>query len=386
MTWGTVRLDAIARRVKRTLEPNLLGDRLVDHYTIPHLEATGSPEVLPAVEIRSAKQLLAGGEVMVSRLNPRKSRVVAVPFSSRVALASGEFVVMRPHGIEPRFLTYLLLSEPVRQHLDARVQSVTRSHQRVRPEVIMQLKWDVPDRLGQRAIANYLDTETGRIDALISKKRRMIDLLTERRQAVTTTAMTRDVALSEKAALRHFVTCLDGQRVPLNATERSENPGDYPYWGANGVADSVGDFLFDEELVLLGEDGAPFDDQRRDVAFYVNGRIWVNNHIHVLKPNAGTDPRYLTYALNAADWMPLVSGSTRLKLTQDDMMRVRIPYLALDEQRAVVRYLDIATGRIDGLISKTHRMIVLLVERRQALITAAVTGELAIPAVAARLR
>ena len=95
--------------------------------------------------------------------------------------------------------------------------------------------------------------------------------------------------MSQEAALRHFVTCLDGQRVPLNSSQRADMPGEYPYWGANGVVDTVGNFLFDEDLVLLGEDGAPFDNPLRDVAFHVEEPVWVNNHIHVLKPNERTD-------------------------------------------------------------------------------------------------
>lgn len=148
--------------------------------------------------------------------------------------------------------------------------------------------------------------------------------------------------------LRRFVECLDGRRIPLNSEERSEIPGDYPYWGANGVVDTVGEYLFDEDLVLLGEDGAPFDVPGRDVAFRVDGKVWVNNHIHVLRPTPTTDPQFLAYALNAVDWMPLVSGATRLKLTQDDMMRARIPAWALDEQRPIADYLDTETARIDA--------------------------------------
>ena len=200
LTWRIVRLDAVAQRVKRTLDPHMLGDTLVDHYSIPHLESTGGPEVMPALDIMSAKQLLRGGEVMVSRLNPRKSRVVAVPLGLRVSMASGEFVVMRPHGIEPRFLTYLLLSETVRQHLDSQVQSVTRSHQRVRPEVLMKMKFGMPNLDIQKATADYLDVETGRIDALISKTQGVIDLLAERRQALITAAVTGALAIPGVAA------------------------------------------------------------------------------------------------------------------------------------------------------------------------------------------
>ncbi len=93
--------------------------------------------------------------------------------------------------------------------------------------------------------------------------------------------------------LKRVVECLDGRRVPLNAEERSRRQGDFPYWGANGVVDHVDDWLFDDELVLMGEDGAPFLDRQKEVAFFVSGRIWVNNHAHVLRTRADVEPRFL---------------------------------------------------------------------------------------------
>jgi type I restriction enzyme S subunit len=67
--------------------------------------------------------------------------------------------------------------------------------------------------------------------------------------------------------IKFIAECLDGARIPLNAQERGEMQGEIPYWGANKVVDYVNDFLFDEELILVGEDGAPFFDDSKDVAF-----------------------------------------------------------------------------------------------------------------------
>jgi len=151
--------------------------------------------------------------------------------------------------------------------------------------------------------------------------------------------------------------------------------GDIPYWGANGVVDQISKALFDEELVLLGEDGAPFNDPIRDVAFRVRGPSWINNHIHVLRAGPGVDSRFLTYALNSVDWPPLITGSTRDKLTQDYMNRALIPMWALDKQYRIADFLDKEAGRIDRLIAAKFSQLDLLRERRQALVTAAATGQ-----------
>ena len=160
--------------------------------------------------------------------------------------------------------------------------------------------------------------------------------------------------------LRHLVTCLDGRRIPLNASERAEKPGDVPYWGAGGVLDQVDRPLFSETLVLLGEDGAPFFEPGKDVAHLVRGPVWVNNHIHVLRPHLSVDARYLTYSLNAVDYAQHISGSTRDKLTQDDMRRISVHLPALDEQRRIADFLDTETTRIEGLTSLRHRQLVML--------------------------
>ena len=174
-------------------------------------------------------------------------------------------------------------------------------------------------------------------------------------------------------SLRYAAECLDGGRVPLNSEERASRRGEYPYWGANGIVDYVNDYLFDEPLVLLGEDGAPFFDKTKPISFSVNGKIWVNNHIHVLRIRRDFDQKFITYCLNSTDYGPWIEGSTRDKLTQDKMGSISLPVPPLVEQRAIADFLDHETAKIDELISGKKRLIELLAEKRRALITHAVT-------------
>ena len=173
--------------------------------------------------------------------------------------------------------------------------------------------------------------------------------------------------------VRYATTCLDGRRVPLNGDERGRRQGDYPYWGANGVVDAIDDFIFDEPLVLLGEDGAPFFDKSKSVAFFVTGRIWVNNHIHVLRTETGFEPRFVAYALNATDYTPWIEGSTRDKLTQDKMGSILLPTPTLAEQQTIANFLDKESIRTDGLLAAKQRLLDLLAEKRRAIIATAVT-------------
>lgn len=173
--------------------------------------------------------------------------------------------------------------------------------------------------------------------------------------------------------LRHLTSCLDGKRIPLNSEQRAERPGNVPYWGANCVMDYVETSLFDEDLVLLGEDGAPFFDRLRPVAFFSQGPVWPNNHVHVLRPLGGCAGQFLVHALNTTNFGAFIDGSTRDKLTQGEMNRIPIALPPPAEQSAIATFLDHETAKIDALIAEQEKLIALLAEKRQATISHAVT-------------
>jgi len=177
----------------------------------------------------------------------------------------------------------------------------------------------------------------------------------------------------EISKLKYLTYCLDGKRIPLSSEQRGEMQGDIPYWGANCIIDYVNDWLIDGEVVLLGEDGAPFFDKYKDVAFYSNEKIWPNNHVHVLRALQSINVKLLTYILNTVDYSNYIKGSTRDKLTQSEMKNIFIQLPPVKEQKAIANFLDQKTTEIDNLIADKEKLIELLQEKRQAIITEAVT-------------
>ena len=140
---------------------------------------------------------------------------------------------------------------------------------------------------------------------------------------------------------------LDSQRVPINAKERetriSGKPESelYPYYGATRQVGWIDDYLFDEELVLLGEDGAPFLDFLKDTAYLIKGKSWVNNHAHVLKAKTEiSSNQFLCYYLNTFDYHGYLTGTTRLKLNQLMMRKMPIPIPSLPEQQRIVAEIE----------------------------------------------
>lgn len=149
---------------------------------------------------------------------------------------------------------------------------------------------------------------------------------------------------------------LDHLRSPLSARERSGRRGPYPYCGANGVLDHIDDFMVDDDVILLAEDGGNFDQYRtRPIAYRMTGKIWVNNHAHILKPAKGSDTGFLFYALQHKDITPYISSSTRSKLTRAELVRIK---LAMPEQLEHQRAIAEVLRDVDDLIATLERLIV----------------------------
>lgn len=151
-------------------------------------------------------------------------------------------------------------------------------------------------------------------------------------------------------ALENVVEILDNMRIPVNSTERSSRSGSVPYYGATGQVGTIDRAIFNETLILLGEDGVPFFDANKHKAYEISGPSWVNNHAHVLRAKSDLIvQRYLLHFLNGFNYTGYVNGATRLKLTQADMKRIPVPLPSLEKQHEIVDKLDSAFADIDLL-------------------------------------
>lgn len=160
----------------------------------------------------------------------------------------------------------------------------------------------------------------------------------------------------EYRTIEEWCEILDSQRIPITAKNRIEGP--YPYYGANGIQDYVNDYIFDDELVLLAEDGGNFGSKDRPIAYRVSGKCWVNNHAHVLKPKKGLDVDYLCYSLMFYNTIGLVNGATRQKLTQSTMRTMKIPCLEINEQQEIVQKIK----KIESILNDLNGQLELLDE------------------------
>jgi len=137
----------------------------------------------------------------------------------------------------------------------------------------------------------------------------------------------------------------DSQRIPVKESGRKS--GSYPYYGAQGIVDYVHDYIFDGEFVLVAEDGENLRSRKKQIAFLVNGKFWVNNHAHILKGNSFAKTRYLYYAINNCDISGYITGSTIPKLSQRGLNALLIPCPTINEQKSIASILSSLDDKIE---------------------------------------
>ena len=219
----------------------------------------------------------------------------------------------------------------------------------------------------QNKIASFLDALTTRIE----KQRALVENLKKYKRGVLKSVLERKIRIAapngsmypqwESCTIAEITTCLDRKRVPITANERKA--GIYPYYGANGVQDYVDDYIFDGEFVLLAEDGGHFNDYATEpIAQYVCGKIWVNNHAHILK--AKCNAKFLYYGLLHKDIRNYINNPSRGKLNQEDMQNIVVEMPCLEEQDAIVDYID----KIEWIVTSEEKILEYLANYKQGLL------------------
>ena len=166
---------------------------------------------------------------------------------------------------------------------------------------------------------------------------------------------------------------LDNLREPISADKRERTNPQYEYYGASGVIDKIDYYNVDDRVLLIGEDGANLVFRNLPLIYKAEGKFWVNNHAHILKPMKNVDYGYMYYTLEAADYSTFITGSAQPKLSQSNLELQTLPVPPYYEQVFIAAYLDTHCAKIDNLISIQQKRIALLQELKQSVITHAVT-------------
>ena len=159
------------------------------------------------------------------------------------------------------------------------------------------------------------------------------------------------------------VEFLDGQRKPIRESDRASIQGQYPYYGASGIIDYINDFIFDEDLILLGEDGENIVSRNLPLVFKVSGKCWVNNHAHVLKPNKPHNLDFLVQYMENLSYIKYNSGGAQPKLNQAVCKTIPLLLPQPKEQQKIADCLS----SIDELITAQTKKIAALKDHKKGL-------------------
>ena len=201
------------------------------------------------------------------------------------------------------------------------------------------------DLAEQRKIANFMIALERRIVAQQS----LVDNLKKYKRGVVKAIMTKQIRFVDKngkpypewsaCTLQDAVDFLDGQRKPLESADRAKRQGKYPYYGASGIIDSIDDYIFDEPLILLGEDGANIINRSSPLCFIATGKYWVNNHAHVMRPHKGQNIRFLRELLESLDYARYNTGTAQPKLNQEKCRTIPLSLPIYEEQCHIADFL-----------------------------------------------
>ena len=218
----------------------------------------------------------------------------------------------------------------------------------------------IPSYKEQNKLATFIDL----IDRRIKLQEELIETFKKYKRGVLKAILEQRLKLKqidgseyprwESYTLSKIAECLDRLRVPITSNERIK--GIYPYYGANGIQDYVTDYIFDGEFVLLAEDGGHFNDfATESIAQYVSGKIWVNNHAHILKAKCNT--HFLYYSLVHKDIRNYINNPSRGKLNQEDMQGIVIDLPSMEEQERIVQVMLILDKSIEAKVDALNQLI-----------------------------
>ena len=271
--------------------------------------------------------------------------------------------------------------------------SVGISYPAITAENLHSIRIPVPPLPEQHRIADYLDAKCAEIDSSMELVRQGMDKLKAYKMSVITEAVTKgldpDVPMKDSgvpwigempegwkiSSVRWEFDNLDGRRRPISAENRVITHGSYDYYGASGIIDKIDEYIFDEPLILIGEDGANLALRNLPLIYIATGKYWVNNHAHILKPKAQNALYYMAYQLECVDLFHFITGSTQPKLTQANLSKIPVVCPSLAEQLLIIAHIDTKCAEIDAVIAQKQELLDKLAAYKKSLIFECVTGK-----------
>lgn len=390
MSWADVPLWSLYRRVDRSGRPDLPLLSVYRDHGVVLREGREDNYNRPGADL-SRYKIVRKGDLVINKMKTWQGSLGISAFDGIVSPAY--FVAQRVGHVDDRFMHHILRSQPLIAEYGARSKGIRPAQWDLPWDEFSSIKVRLPHFGTQRAIADHLDTETSHIDTLISKKRRMIELVEERRRAELTAAVFTDQSTAW-GAIRHVVDLLPGYAFP------SASFVDVGIRLLRGANIAPGQLRWEEDVVHVAPAKrrglSDYELAEGDLVFGMD-RPFIGSGVRIapvkavdlpcllvqrvarIRATERTDPRYIRLLIEsdafAAHLSPITTGVSVPHVSADQILSFRAPLPPYDAQHTLANRLEQKHGRMAVLRDRLTAQIGLLMERRKALITAAVTGD-----------
>jgi len=319
----------------------------------------------------SSATLLPGDSVLIALAGQGKTRgTVAI---NEISLSTNQSVaaIIPDTLIDFEFLYYVL---DARYEILRKLSTGDGGRGGLNLSILRNIWLAIPPLPEQQKTAEILSTW----GEAINKTEELIAALEQRKKGLMQRLLTGEVRFPgfegkwEDGFLEDCCDILDSQRIPLNSTERKQRQGNVPYWGANGIIDHIDDFIFNEPLLIIAEDGGYFDEaQNRPICHLIDGKCWINNHAHVLRAKSNVLRDWVYYWYVHRNLVPYINSGTRTKLNQKDLRKLPIKIPSINEQKKITHTLSACDKEINifSLINEK------LINQKKGLMQRLLTGQ-----------
>jgi len=275
--------------------------------------------------------------------------------------------------LDSTFLKYMLLSNLMQERIHEKGTGATVKG--IKAQLLKKVQISFPNSLlEQRRIVAIVDNAFEGIDRTIANTKKNLTNARELFESYLNAAFTQKGDGWVEKKLGDICENLDSRRIPITKSDRKS--GDVPYYGASGVVDYVADYIFDEDLLLVSEDGANLLARTYPIAFSISGKTWVNNHAHTLRFDRICSQYFVEYYLNSISLEQYVSGMAQPKLNQKQLNSIPVPFPTQIQQQQIVAKLDELRSETQRLESIYRQKLAALNELKQTILQKAFTGEL----------
>ena len=338
-------------------------------------------EGVAKTDANNDRKLVRSGDFAINSRSDRKQSCGLARMDGSVSLINTILYLKKSDIIYPEYLDFLLKNYGFAEEFYRWGHGIVADLWTTRWQEMKAIMLPIPPYEMQKSICEYLTEKSTEIDSLIAVEEEQIGLLRDYKISLSREFLFHNgqpffAGDKKRCRIKDAFDILDEFRKPIAADLRTQSGAVlYDYFGASGPIDKIDGYTVDDDVLLIGEDGANLRLRNLPLIYEVHGKAWINNHAHILKPKPIMDYEYCLLALEALDIEPFLTGSAQPKLSQENLKNMPFLFPTLEDQKRIVKLLLSKFEFINKLVTVKTQKKAALFEYKKSLIFECVTGK-----------